>query len=124
MKSVRILIATVSALAVAAPGWAQPATTLDVTGAAELEVLAPELRGPIDDRFFGTFCQTVGKRFCKDVDWAPDPCAEVDSMAIHLDHVLTATGGRRPSSMSPAGPSASDCGPPTRPARRTSPSTG
>lgn len=75
----------------AAPGSGSAAATSDVSG---LGTAAAASGVPVDDRFFGTFCQTAPRTFCKDVDWAPDPCAEVDSMAVHLDHVLTSRGSK------------------------------
>lgn len=94
MKRAQIAIAAGPLLGLALLAAAQPPVTVEVPPRDALGVGAPTIRGPVDDRFFGTFCQSGKKKFCKDVRWAPDPCAEVEGMAIHLDHVLTRNGSQ------------------------------
>lgn len=54
----------------------------------------PRIMGPIDTRFFGTFCQPTPKTFCKSVPVLPDPCVTLSETRIHLDHITTPLGGQ------------------------------
>jgi hypothetical protein len=49
----------------------------------------PVITGPIDQRFFGTFCQPAPKTFCKHVIF----CATLRDTFVRLDHVTMVDGG-------------------------------
>jgi hypothetical protein len=51
------------------------------------------ITGPIDTRFFGTFCQPEPKEFCKSIPVLPDPCVTLRDMKVQLDHLTTPQGG-------------------------------
>lgn len=49
--------------------------------------------GPVDPRFFGTYCQPEPQKFCKSIPVLPDPCATVRDGRISLDHLAVPAGG-------------------------------
>lgn len=58
-----------------------------------LEDATPRITGPVDPRFFGTYCQTSPREFCKSVPIFPDPCVTLRDMRVALDHLTSPTGG-------------------------------
>lgn len=58
-----------------------------------LQQLPPAFTGPVDPRFFGTYCQPSPKEFCKSVPIFPDPCVTLRDMRVALDHLTSSTGG-------------------------------
>lgn len=51
------------------------------------------LTGPIDLRFFGTFCQPSPREFCKSIPVLPDPCVTLRDLRLQLDHLTAGDGG-------------------------------
>ncbi len=49
--------------------------------------------GPIDLRFFGTFCQPSPREFCKSIPVLPDPCVTLRDLRLQLDHLTAPDGG-------------------------------
>jgi hypothetical protein len=52
----------------------------------------PVVTGPVDARFFGTYCQPKAQKFCKSIPVLPDPCSTVSDLKINLDHLVTSDG--------------------------------
>lgn len=82
----------------AAPLAAQPVRPsirpeLFATDLATIFELPPRIEGPVDPRFFGTYCQPAPKEFCKSVPILPDPCKTLRDMKVRLRHLTTRSGG-------------------------------
>jgi hypothetical protein len=57
------------------------------------EPVTPIIAGPIDQRFFGTFCQPQPKEFCKSIPILPDPCVTLRDTFVRMDHLTMRNGG-------------------------------
>lgn len=78
-----------------APGKVIPAELGDL---AELPFVVadsapPTVSGPVDSRFFGTFCQPSPRKFCKSVPLLQDPCVTLRDTRVQIDHRTTPRGG-------------------------------
>lgn len=95
MKALGASRVALLALLIAVPGAAQPPlhSVFEVDFPFVLEPLRPAITGPIDTRFFGSFCQPEPKEFCKSVPILPDPCITLRDTRIRLEHVTTPAGG-------------------------------
>ncbi|MEZ5332189.1 MAG: hypothetical protein R2991_09100 [Thermoanaerobaculia bacterium] len=88
-RSTPLLLAALCA--VAGVAGAQPHT--EILDSFPLLELQPVVSGPVDLRFFGTYCQASPKDFCKSVPILPDPCVTLRDMRLHLDHLTSQSGG-------------------------------
>lgn len=95
MKAIGASRGALLALLIAVPGAAQPpaGSLFEVELPFVLESVQPAVTGPIDTRFFGTYCQPEPKEFCKSIPLLPDPCITLRDTRIHLDHLATPSGG-------------------------------
>lgn len=87
----RLVVLVGLALAEAGTALAQPSPHGDIFS-GDL-VSAPLQGGPVDTRFFGTYCLPAPKKFCKSIPILPDPCVTLSALRTHLDHLTTPTGG-------------------------------
>ncbi len=92
----RRALLTLGALLAGGGLHAQPTVDLDIPDLVELEFESPAgitITGPVDLRFFGTFCQPAPKKFCKSIPILPDPCVTLRDLRLRLDHLTEPTGG-------------------------------
>ena len=92
MKSLVLKVAL--AVSMASPlAWAQPRPLEHFDFPFVLEPVSPVVNGPMDTRFFGTFCQVKPKDFCKSVPLFPDPCVTLRDGRLSLEHLTSTRGG-------------------------------
>ena len=87
------LLAVLGLLAAAPPASGQRVGFEVVDFPFELEQPPRQITGPVDQRFFGTYCQPAPKEFCKSVAVLFEKCVTLRDMRVDLEHLTARSGG-------------------------------